>query len=101
MNDFVMKDIPKWDIALENLANEEFEKIGHPLNLEDFKQMGKTNRIRFDDLMHTLCKLVENDMWLQQGENCTETDLEELFVYDRLDEKIAEKYSVAWQLIKK
>ncbi|NOY66049.1 MAG: hypothetical protein GXP13_01395 [Gammaproteobacteria bacterium] len=101
MNDFVMNDIPKWDIALENLANEEFKTLGHALDLADFKQMGKVHRIRFDDLMHTLCKLVENNEWSQKGVDCTEADLEELFVYDRLDEKIAEKYSVTWELIKK
>lgn len=100
MKDFVMKDIPKWDIALENLAKEEFAKTGHPLDLADFKQMGKKHRIRFDDLMHTLCKLVENDVWSQQGVDCTEADLEELFVYNRLDEKIAEKYAVSWQPVK-
>jgi len=100
MNDFAMSDIPKWDIALENLANEEFEKLGHALSLDDFKQMGKTHRIRFDDLMHTLCKLVENNVWKHQGADCTEADLEELFVYDRLDEKIAEKYAVTWERVK-
>jgi len=100
MKDLAMNDIPKWDIALENLAKEEFEKLGRPLDLADFKQMGKKHRIRFDDLMHTLCKLVENGAWSQQGQDCAEDDLAELFVYDRLDEKIAEKYSVIWQPIK-
>lgn len=101
MNDFAMKDIPKWDVALENLANEEVNKLGHALSLDDFKRMGRVHSIRFDDLMHTLCKLVENNEWAYQGASCTEADLEELFVYDRLDEKIAEKYSVTWQAVEK
>jgi len=97
MKDIAMNEIPKWDVALENLAREEYEKTGQSLDMDDFKQMGKKHRIRFDDLMHTLCQLVVNDVWTQQGEGCNDSDLEALFVYNRLDEKIAEKYSVHWQ----
>jgi len=102
MKDVAMKDIPKWDVALESLVKDEYAKLGKPLDLADFKRLGKEYSIRFDDMMHTLCQLVVNDEWSQQGTdeqgNPVSADaLDELFVYNRLDEKIAQKYNVCWQ----
>jgi len=103
MKDVVMKDIPKWDVALESLVKDEYAKLGRPLDLADFKRLGKEYKIRFDDMMHTLCQLVVNNEWTQQGTdeqgNVVPDDaLEDLFIYNRLDEKIAEQYKVSWQL---
>ena len=102
MKELNMNEIPKWDVALEAVAKDKFEKLGHPLNLEDFKQLGKEYKVRFDDLMHTLCQLVTHGVWSQQGFDpygnpVDDEALLELFVYNRLDEKIAEKYTVVWQ----
>lgn len=99
-----MNEIPKWDVALEAVAKDMFEKQGRPMNLADFKQLGKDYQIRFDDLMHTLSQLMANNMWSQQGfdehGNAVSDDaLEALFVYNRLDEKIAEQFAVVWQPI--
>jgi len=102
MNELAMEDIPKWDVALESLAKEEFGKLGHALSLDDFKRLGTEYKIRFDDLMHSLSQLVTNEQWSQQGFDSEgnavdQAALEELFVYNRLDEKIAVKYAVVWQ----
>ena len=102
MKELAMEDIPKWDVALESLAKDECAKLGRPLELSDFKELGKVYKIRFDDLMHTLCQLVENEMWDQvgtddSGNQVDAAELEDLFVYNRLDEKIAQKYHVKWQ----
>ncbi|HEC28835.1 MAG TPA: hypothetical protein ENI65_04515 [Gammaproteobacteria bacterium] len=106
MNKQVMEDIPKWDVALEAVALEQFRKLGRPLGLDDFKQLANEFKIRFDDLMHSLSQLVEHNMWSQQGEDdrgnrVPDEMLDGLFVYNRLDEKIAIKYSVVWQPLAK
>ena len=99
-----MNEIPKWDVALEAVAKDKFDKQGRPMNLADFKQLGKEYQVRFDDLMHSLCQLVSNGMWRQQGFDehgnpVSDDVLETLFVFNRLDEKVAEKYAVEWQPI--
>jgi hypothetical protein len=102
MKEFSMNEIPKWDVALEAVAKDKFEKLGRPMNLENFKDLGNEYKIRFDDLMHTLSQLVTHEAWSQQGfdeqgQPVSDDHLSELFVYNRLDEEIAEKYSVVWQ----
>jgi hypothetical protein len=104
MKELSMNEIPKWDVALEAVAKDKYEKQAQPLNLADFKALCKEYQVRFDDMMHSLSQLVANDRWSQQGfdeqGNIVNDDaLEELFVYNRLDEKIAVKYSVVWQPI--
>ncbi len=104
MKELNMNEIPKWDVALEAVAKDMYAKLGRPMNLADFKQLGKDYQVRFDDLMHSLSQLVANNMWSQQGfdehGNAVADDvLEALFVYNRLDEKIAEQYAVEWQPI--
>lgn len=102
MKELSMNDIPKWDIALEAVAKDKFAKLGRPLALADFKDLGKEYKVRFDDLMHTLCQLVTHEEWSQQahdeqGQAISDDCLQDLFVYNRLDEDIAEKYAVTWQ----
>jgi hypothetical protein len=102
MKELNMNEIPKWDVALEAVAKDTYEKQGRPMNLADFKQLCKEYEVRFDDMMHSLCQLVANEMWSQQGfdetgNSVSEDLLAELFVFNRLDEKIAEKYAVVWQ----
>lgn len=97
-----MNDIPKWDVALEAIAKDKYTNLGRPLELSDFKQLGHDYQVRFDDLMHSLCQLVKHNQWQQrgtdeQGNIVSDDKLESLFVYDRLDEKVAEKYHVTWQ----
>jgi hypothetical protein len=102
MSELNMNEIPKWDVALEAIAKEKYNQLGRPMELSDFKQLGHEYQVRFDDLMHSLCQLVKHEQWQQQGADesgipASDEQLESLFVYDRLDEKIAEKYHVSWQ----
>jgi hypothetical protein len=102
MKELAMEDIPKWDVALESLIKDEYVRLGRPLKMQDFKQIGSEYKIRFDDIMHTLCQLVTHNMWRQtgtdeQGSAVSDDRLADLFVYNRLDEEIAEQYAVEWQ----
>lgn len=94
-------EVPKWDVALEALAKEEAEKLGRPLAMQDFKRLGLEYKIRFDDLMATLHQLVTNEVWEQvgvdaKGKPVSAAILQDLFVFNRLDEKVADKYAVTW-----
>ncbi len=102
MKEVSMNEIPKWDVALEAIAKEKYQQLGRPMDLADFKQLGHEYKVRFDDLMHSLCQLVKYEAWSQQGFDeqgnvLSDDKLESLFVYNRLDEKIAEQYAVKWQ----
>ena len=102
MNEITMNEIPKWDVALEAIAKDKYVELGRPMDLADFKQLAQEYKVRFDDLMHSLCQLVKHEAWSQhgvdeQGKVLSDDKLEELFVYNRLDEKIAEQYAVKWQ----
>lgn len=102
MNKSGEDDVPKWDVALEALAREEAEKLGRPLAMQDFKRLGLEYKIRFDDLMATLHQLVMNEAWDQtgvdaKGKPVSAAILQDLFVYNRLDEQVADKYAVTWK----
>ncbi len=104
MKELIMNEIPKWDVALEAIAKDRFDSLGKPMSFADFKELGKEYQVRIDDMMHSLCQLVANDMWSQQGFDeqgsvVSDDVLEDLFVFNRLDEKVAEKYAVVWQPI--
>jgi len=104
MKEMSMNEIPKWDVALEAIAKDKYKQLDRPMDLADFKQLGQEYKVRFDDLMHSLCQLVKHEAWSQQGFDSQgnavdDGKLEELFVYNRLDEKIAELYAVKWQPI--
>lgn len=55
--------IPKWDVALEALVKEEHEKLGRPLNLDDFRRLAQQYTFRLDDLVATLFELCIHGQW--------------------------------------
>lgn len=94
-------DVPKWDIALEGLLNEEHRRLQRPMHLDDLRRIGQTHKIRVHDITATVYQLVRYGKWGHQGfdetgQPVTEDALEELYHHGRLDEDIAEKYAVAW-----
>lgn len=91
-------DVPKWDPALEALAREAYQRLGHPLGIDDFRRLGKEYQIRFHDMMATIYQLEVHGKWQHQGHDGAGNPVadDELYVHGRLDEKVAEKYAVVW-----
>lgn len=54
---------PLWDVALEALLSETYGKSGQPLCMADLEDLANEYTIRLDDLLDTLCLLVENRAW--------------------------------------
>jgi len=93
--------IPKWDIALEALVNDEYKRLGRPLTLEDFRRLGQVHQIRLHDIMATVHQLERHGKWRHEGRDgsgqpVADHALEGLYSHGRLDEDTAEKYAVAW-----
>ncbi|MFC1749123.1 hypothetical protein ACFL2V_09990 [Pseudomonadota bacterium] len=77
-------DVPNWDVALANLAREEFGKKG-ALNMDDFTHLAKEYTIRLDDIMVTMFEMVIVGEWKYEGEqNVTRDTLNDLYVGGRL-----------------
>lgn len=96
------EEIPAWDVALEALALEEYKKRNQPMSMDDFRNLGVEHSIRFDDIMATMCQLVMHDKWSctgkdQAGNALTVDDMDGLFVYGRVEESIADKFSVCFE----
>ncbi|VAW90449.1 hypothetical protein MNBD_GAMMA17-971 [hydrothermal vent metagenome] len=93
-------EVPKWDIALEGLANDTYRMKGAALNIDDFQKLAVDNRIRFDDIMVTMFELCIYSKWQyknDQGEvTITRQTLDQLFVNGRLQEKDMRDFSGDW-----
>lgn len=90
-------DVPKWDIALANLAREEYNKQGHPLQLDDFTRLANQYSIRLDDIMVTLFELVIHNHWRYDGSQIITRDtLNQLYVGGRLHAKDLESFTGRW-----
>jgi hypothetical protein len=95
-------EIPKWDIALEALAREEYEKRGRPLTLEDLSQLAAEYSIRFDDILVTMFELVIHEEWCYRGmdgvhQPIVRETLDRLYVGGRLRAEDVRDYTGAWQ----
>ena len=56
-------DQPLWDVALEALLRDSFERTGQPLTLEQLRPLADAHTTRLDDMLDTLCRLVEHAQW--------------------------------------
>ena len=91
-------DIPKWDIALANLAREEYEKQQRPLALADFTRLAGQYSIRLDDIMATMFELVLHQHWHYEGpQTITRDAYNELYVGGRLHAKDLETFTGQWR----
>ena len=80
------EEIPKWDVALEALLNEEYRKLGRPLGHEDFRRLAGRYAIRFDDIMATLFELAVAGCWEYRDRSGSRVELDRERV-DRLHER--------------
>lgn len=95
--------IPKWDVALEALAKEEFEKLGRPLNLDDFHRLAQQYTIRFDDIMVTMFELCIHNNWQYLDADgkpykITRKLLQRLTAGGRLDDEDLKTFTGGWKL---
>lgn len=60
-------DQPLWDVALEALLHDAFERTGQPLTLEQLRPLADAHTTRLDDILDTLCRLVEHAQWRYLG----------------------------------
>ncbi len=90
-------DVPAWDVAIANLAKEEFEKKGQPLTMDDFSALAKEYTIRLDDIMVTMFEMVIAGAWQYEGEQVIVRDtLNDLYVGGRLHAKDLETFIGGW-----
>lgn len=94
-------DIPDWDVALEALIRDEAIKLDSGLSMDDFKRLAREHAIRLDDIMATVVQLVKHERWRheardQQGKPVAESELQDLYVFSRVDEKLVEQYVIHW-----
>lgn len=95
MNEHI--EVPAWDVALANLARDEFKKKGSPLVLDDFNRLAKEYTIRLDDIMVTMFEMVIAGEWQYVGEhNIVRETLDELYVGGRLHAKDLEPFTGEW-----
>ena len=58
--------VPKWDVALEAMVKEEYEKLARPLTLDDYRRLAQQYTIRLDDIMVTMFELCIQGIWQYQ-----------------------------------
>ena len=95
------QSMPKWDVALASLAEDEFRKKAAPLTLDDFRRLAKQHAIRLDDIMETMFLLAINEEWRYTDVSGTPVKLEQetldkLYVKRRLSEDDLATYEGGW-----
>jgi hypothetical protein len=100
------EEIPKWDVALEALLREEYQKRRTPLTVDDVQRLSAQYSIRFDDMMHTLFELTIHGLWRYMpapnviGE-ITRAHMDALWAEGRLVPDHARKhYPGAWRAVR-
>lgn len=96
--------IPKWDVALEALARDEYQKKGVALRIDDFARLAKDHAIRFDDIMVTLFELVLQGEWRYEDDErtikvFTRSEVNHLYVNGRLSDRDVRHYTGYWSPI--
>jgi len=96
------ENMPKWDVALASLANEEFRKKAAPLTLDDFRNLAREHAIRLDDIIETMFLLVINGEWIYTDDAGNEQPLNQetldgLYVKRRLSEEDLSTFTGGWQ----
>ena len=96
------ENMPKWDVALASLADEEFRKKASPLTLDDFHNLAKKHAIRLDDIMETMFLLAINGEWIYTDDDGRQQPLDQqtldgLYVKRRLSEEDLSAFNGGWQ----
>jgi hypothetical protein len=94
--------MPKWDVALAALADEEFRRKGTAMSLNDFRGLAKQHAIRLDDIMETMFLLAINGEWVYTDsgghtQTLDQETLDKLYVKRRLSEKDLQSFDGSWR----
>ncbi|NOX92994.1 MAG: hypothetical protein GXP18_11255 [Gammaproteobacteria bacterium] len=95
------EEVPRWDIALAALVEEEAGKLGRGLRIAEFRRLADDHAIRFDDIMVTMFELVINKEWRYEDPDGLEKmisrdEVEKLYVGGRLAEADVNAYVGLW-----
>lgn len=98
-------EVPKWDVALEALAKDEYRKKGAGLTVADFRRLAADHATRFDDIMVTIFELTLAGHWQYRNADgsahaLTRKEVSDLYVGGRIHEKDMGHFTGSWQLIK-
>ena len=98
------QDMPKWDVAIALLANEEYHKKASPLTVNDFHRLATEHAMRLDDIMETIFLLVINGEWEYrkasgEKQGLTQATLNGLYVKRRRSEQDLRLFDGGWQPI--
>lgn len=91
-------DVPKWDVALANLAREEFQNKGADLTMADFTRLARDYTIRLDDIMVTMFEMVIAGEWQYNGEQkISRSTLNDLYINGRLHADDLNTFAGGWR----
>jgi hypothetical protein len=93
---------PKWDIALESLARDEYQKKTAPLTMDDFHNLASEHAIRLDDIMETMFLLAIHGEWVYtdkqgQPQPLDQETLDGLYVKRRLSDADLAEFNGNWR----
>lgn len=93
--------VPKWDVALEALVREEYEKKGEPLTVADLRRLAMEYAIRFDDIVVTMFELCLNAEWQYRDhagniDEMTRERYDELTSAGRLKDQDMQRFDGGW-----
>ncbi len=91
-------EVPKWDVALANLAREEFYKKGTDLAMVDFTRLATDYTIRLDDIMVTMFEMAIAGEWQYMGEQkVSRSTLNDLYINGRLHADDLNAFAGGWR----
>lgn len=93
--------VPKWDVALEALAREEYHKKQAALDVDDLRRLALEYAIRFDDIVVTLFELCLHGEWQYRdragrAEEMTRERYDELTAGGRLKDRDLVGFDGGW-----
>ena len=96
------QDMPKWDVAIASMANEQYHKKTSPLTLDDFRSLAIEHAMRLDDIMETMFLLAINREWEYKDASGEKQPLDQqtldgLYVKRRLSEEDLSSFDGSWQ----
>jgi hypothetical protein len=96
------EDMPRWDVAIASLANDQYRNEGRPLTLEDFRGLARKYAMRLDDIMETIFLLAINGEWeysdtAGEKQSLDQKTLARLYVKRRLSEEDHNSFDGSWR----
>ena len=99
------QDMPKWDVAIASMANDQYRKNAGPLTLDDFRSLAREHAMRLDDIMETMFLLAINREWEYSNaagdrQPLDQKTLDGLYVKRRLSEEDLSAFDGNWRPVR-